>query len=144
MHMNDTANDAGNRRRPATLSLLAAAAVMAMLYATSSVPGDPPADPTLVQQAFSWFSPTVYNLLHIPAYALLAWTLFHCFQPPLGMRAGVLLAIAAAAVYGAGMELHQAGIPGRYPSLTDVALNGIGAALGAAFAARRATARTAT
>ncbi len=136
MHMNDEKS----RRRPEAVSLLAAAVVMAALYAGSSIPGEPPADPTLIHQAFSWFSPTVYNILHMPAYALLAWTLFRCFQPPLGTRTGIMLAIVAAGVYGAGMELHQADIPGRYPSLTDVVLNGIGAIAGATLAARRTAA----
>lgn len=137
MHM----TDAQHRRRAATLPLLATAAVMAGLYAVSSIPGEPPADPGLIDQAFSWFSPTVHNLLHVPAYALLAWTLFHCFHPRLARRIAFPLVIAIAGGYGAALELHQAGIPGRYPSLTDAALNCTGAVLGFVGAARLAAKR---
>jgi VanZ family protein len=134
-------NGKRERRLPATLALLATAAVMAGLYAVSSIPGEPQADPTLVDQAFSWFSPTVHNLLHVPSYALLAWTLFHALPPRLPARIAFLLVVAIAGGYGAALELHQAGIPGRYASLTDVALNCTGAVLGFALAARFAARR---
>jgi hypothetical protein len=110
--------------------------VMVGLFLVSSIPGVMPEQPTLVNEVFSWFPPTVHNILHIPAYAVLAWTLFFCLHPHTGARLGPALIILAAGGYGALMELYQSSVPGRYPSLTDVALNFTGAVLGMWLAAR--------
>lgn len=112
--------------------------VMIGLYVISSIPGEPPDDPTIIYAVFSWFTPTVHNLLHIPAYAVLAWTLCRCLLPYLHFRVGLLLAVMIAAAYGALLEWHQIAIPGRYASFTDVVLNFIGAIMGAWFAWRSA------
>ena len=111
--------------------------VMIGLYAISSIPGEPPDNPTIIHAVFSWFTPTVHNLLHIPAYAALAWTLCRCQQPYFYGRIGLLLAVMIAGAYGALLEWHQIAIPGRYASFTDVVLNFTGAAIGAGFAWRR-------
>ena len=118
--------------------MFAAIAVMGGLYAAASIPGSAPAEPSAVHEVFSWFSPTVHNILHIPAYALLAWTLFFCVDPHLGRRLGFPIVVLIAGSYGALMEWHQGGIPGRYASLTDVALNLVGAVAGWLLAARYA------
>ncbi|MDV6343050.1 hypothetical protein [Nitrosomonas sp. Is37] len=66
------------------------------LYAISSIPGKPPDNPTIIQY-FPGFSPTVHNMLHIPAYALLAWTLQRCLFPYLLPRIGLTLVVIMAA-----------------------------------------------
>ncbi|WP_090574495.1 VanZ family protein [Nitrosomonas sp. Nm58] len=118
--------------------------VMSGLYAVSSISGEPPDDPTLIHAVFSWFSPTVHNMLHVPAYALLAWTLCRCLFLYLHPWVGLPLVVTIAGAYGALLEWHQFAIPGRYASLTDVALNFIGAVIGAWFAWKSAaTSKTA-
>ncbi len=116
--------------------------VMIGLYAASSISGEPSGDPTIIHAVFSWFSPAVHNMLHIPAYALLAWTLCRCLFRYLHPRAGLPLVVMIAGAYGALLEWHQFAVPGRYASLTDVALNFIGAMIGTWFAWRGATANS--
>lgn len=107
--------------------------VMIGLYVISSIPGEPPDDPTIIHAVFSWFPPTVHNILHIPAYAVLAWTLCRCLFPYLHPWVGLPLVVMIAGTYGALLEWHQFDIPGRYASLTDVVLNFIGAVIGTWF-----------
>lgn len=109
--------------------------VMIGLFLVSSIPGVMPDQPTVVNQVFAWFSPTVHNILHIPGYAVLAWTLFFCIHPHFRPTTTWLLVIAVAGGYGALMELYQGTVPGRYPSLADVAFNFTGAVLGTWLAA---------
>ena len=120
------------------LSFLWPIAVMIGLYVVSSIPGEPPDDPTIIHVVFSWFSPTVHNILHIPAYALLAWTLYHCLLPYLRPKIILPLVMIIAGAYGALLEWHQIEIPGRYASYTDVLLNFIGAMFGGWFARKGA------
>jgi hypothetical protein len=110
--------------------------VMIGLYAVSSIPGEIPDDPTMIHSIFSWFPPTVHNILHIPAYALLAWTLYRCLLSCLSPQTGLPLVLFITSAYGALLEWHQIDIPGRYASFTDVVLNVIGAGIGTWFAWR--------
>lgn len=107
---------------------------MAGLFVAASVPGQPSGEAAIVHEVFDWFPPAVYNILHIPAYTLLAWALYNClhrFTPP---RIGIALTVAAAGAYGALIEWYQLGVPGRYGSLTDITLNLVGACAGAWYA----------
>lgn len=113
---------------------------MAGLYVASSIPGEIPEEPTIIQSIFSWFPPTVHNILHIPAYALLAWTLYQCQLSHFSPRVGLPLVIIMAGAYGALLEWHQVDIPGRYASFTDIALNFIGALSGTWIAWKNTTA----
>lgn len=110
--------------------------VMVGLYAVSSIPGETPVDPTIIHSVISWFPPTIHNILHIPAYALLAWTLYRCLLPYLSSQTALPLVLFITSAYGALLEWHQIDIPGRYASLTDVVLNFIGAGIGAWLAWR--------
>jgi hypothetical protein len=64
--------------------------------------------------------PSIQNLLHIPAYAILSILLLQV----LGKR--LLLVIVVTIVFGIVNELIQLAIPGRYPSVIDVGLNIVG------------------
>jgi VanZ family protein len=69
----------------------------------------------------------LHNAMHVVAYAVLAaavWCAVH------GPRAAVA-AVTFAAAYGVIDEVHQAFVPGRVPSVWDVASDVCGALLGA-------------
>ena len=69
-----------------------------------------------------------HNLLHVPAYFLLALLLFYSF----GSRF-LVWAFIAASVYGAFNECIQSFIPGRTASIMDMFLNAIGAGIAVFF-----------
>lgn len=107
---------------------------MMALFCVSSIPGD-------VMEAapgFRWITPTWQNLLHIPAYAGLAlcwwWALDARFATT---RPKLIAAVTLTMMYALVDESWQLYIPGRYGSLTDLALNAIGALLALWFIARR-------
>lgn len=131
------------RQGPLTrvLPMIVSLALMCGFYLVSTAPADPEA-PSALQTATSPISwALLNNMLHVPAYLLLAWTLFSALNNGrISRAAGIAVGIAVA--YGALLELAQAEVPGRYASLGDAALNTLGATIGAMLAARRA-ARTA-
>jgi hypothetical protein len=116
---------------------------MLALFWLSSIPGKPfPGDPELYGLIL-WVSPSVQNALHVPVYAMLAWS----WHWALGAwqnasRARIFLACTIASVYGVLDEWHQSFVPGRFASLTDAVFNVAGAVLGVWLAVRltRATA----
>ncbi len=117
---------------------------MVALFALSSLPGDTDTDLAPLSP-ITWVPPALQNLLHLPAYALLGWLWYHAlashrWTPTLTLLAAFVLA----SLYGAFDELHQVFVPGRFASLTDLAANVIGSALGAGFALYRNDARTTT
>ena len=75
---------------------------------------------------------------HFLGYALLG----AAYQRGLAWRRGpamrdLTMAILMALLYAASDEIHQRFTPGRTPSVSDVLLDGVGAAVGAAAWARR-------
>jgi glycopeptide antibiotics resistance protein len=68
--------------------------------------------------------PSIHNLLHVPAYAILSILLLKV----LGKR--LMLVIVGTIVFGMINEWIQLAIPGRYPGLLDIGLNTIGALVG--------------
>lgn len=72
----------------------------------------------------------VNNLLHIPAYALLAGLFALSLRHADGAMSNrrILAGAAAAVAFGGLMELGQVFVPGRYGGWDDVALNSLGAA----------------
>ena len=71
-------------------------------------------------------SPTLQNLLHVPAYAVLVWLVSRAMR--LRRLWHVALAAIACAAFGSVLECAQATVPGRFGSLEDTLLNVIGAA----------------
>ncbi len=116
-----------------SIEVLAPIAYMGLIYWASSLPGlpDPEAD-ELADRLFVWLPPNLQNILHIPAFGLLAVLWYRAISVRV-QRLGVtaLGAFAIAAVYGAFDEWHQLGVPGRTSSATDCLLNALGAAIGA-------------
>lgn len=63
---------------------------------------------------------TVQNLLHIPAYGLLALLWIRALMAHgMAEQRAIFIAFLLASGYGALMEFAQAWIPGRFPSLSD-------------------------
>ena len=102
---------------------------MAALFALSSIPGDASPD-TTIGALFDWVSPTWQNLLHIPLYTGLCLSWIWALDPvSLNPRKRLVIAFALTAVWSALDETHQIFVPGRYASLTDLALDLAGAGL---------------
>ncbi len=77
-------------------------------------------------------SPSVQNVLHLPAYALLVVLLAAAFGRSARRPWPALAAITAGCIaFGIGSEWLQAAfIPGRYGSLTDALSNTVGCVVG--------------
>ena len=75
-------------------------------------------------------SPTFANMVHIPAYGLLAllW-IFTLRDHGVTELRSTSVAFLVALAYGAITEFHQVWIPGRFPSTLDVMLNVAGSLL---------------
>lgn len=118
--------------RPAhPLGILLPLAWAGIIYGLSAIPGTVET-PEGGRVLFEWLPPDLQNLLHIPVFAVLAALLCRALVAwPLERRSVIAIALLATAAWGVLDEWHQASVPGRYSSLTDVILDGIGAAAGA-------------
>ncbi len=77
-------------------------------------------------------SPTLQNVLHVPAYGVLVALVTLCLPRPAAAGLGGMVVIAAiCGAFGTAMEFTQAFVPGRMGSVPDVLLNLAGVALGA-------------
>lgn len=111
---------------------------MGGLYFLSSIPGEPTQEGPAVYHVFVWVSPALQNLLHVPVYGVLAWLWIRSLRAWIRWPvARVLMGLFMTLGYGVLDEWHQLAVPGRYASLTDALLNGLGAAAGAWLATRR-------
>ncbi len=98
---------------------------MAGIYRLSAIPGD--AGAAGLGGIIAWTPPAIQNLLHIPLYGILAWLWYRTLAgwiTPLPVV--YLLVFVVTAGYGVLDEWHQLTVPGRYASLTDIALNTLG------------------
>ncbi|MBO8142103.1 MAG: VanZ family protein [Firmicutes bacterium] len=117
-------NGEEGRRVPAAARWAAVAGYMALLFWLSSQPGD---------QAARWnFLRLPDALLHSGAYLGLGLISHFAFAGTFRWRFGKTAAAAVmlSVLYGAVDEAHQAWVPGRDPSWSDLAADGIGAVLG--------------
>lgn len=108
--------------------LLLAILYMVFIYRLSSIPGD--AGTAGLEGIIAWTPPAVQNLLHIPLFGILAWLWYRTlagWMTPLPVV--YLLVFVVTTGYGVLDEWHQLYIPGRYASLTDIALNTLGTAV---------------
>lgn len=107
---------------------------MAALFYVSSLPGHVmEADPV-----FRWITPNLQNLLHVPVYGGLALCWWWALETRIAAkRPRLIAAFTLTVMYGLVDESWQLYIPGRYGSLTDLALNALGAAIALWVVARR-------
>lgn len=109
---------------------------MGVLLIVSAIPGTTPhggRDATLL----GLIPPIVQNLLHIPAYGVLALLWIRTLEAHgLASRRSLLIAVLIAAGYGGATEAVQAWIPGRSPSAGDFLLNLAGVLLMAGLSRR--------
>ena len=75
--------------------------------------------------------PTLQNLLHIPAFAILTVLCLQVLSySPMAMPRKVLLVLGFSILFGISNELVQWAVPGRYPGILDIMLNSVGSVLG--------------
>jgi VanZ family protein len=116
------------------IRILAPIAYMALIFILSSFPGASDSDDFSANQPGTWLSSPIQNALHIPTYGLLAALLWWSLIPRIqSVRIQAVSACLIAAAYGALDELHQALVPGRTSSFSDIVFNFIGVATGAYF-----------
>jgi len=98
------------------LSIMVTLGYMCVLFILSSIPGGRENGPLV--------SPTVADVLHVPAYGLLAllWILTLRVHGVTDYRS-MYVAFLVASAYGTLTELNQVWIPGRFPSALDVMFN---------------------
>ena len=100
---------------------------MVFLFSISSIPiktGD-------VLEAKNLISHIIQNLLHVPAYGLLAFLWVKAFNKrELSFRKALVFAVAITLFFSAFTELHQQFVPGRYATFGDFLLNAIGCVSG--------------
>jgi VanZ family protein len=77
----------------------------------------------------------VSKLAHVAEYAILAWLIQFARGKPSWRAWWQVMLIAV--IYAATDEFHQSFSPGRHPRATDVLIDSLGAAIGAALAAWR-------
>ena len=111
---------------------------MALITLSSSIPGQSSPDEDSLARLLEWLPANVQNAIHVPAFAILAMLVARALVPTrLGTSAVAgALAIALTVAFGALDEWHQFYVPGRYSTATDLALDTVGALLGAYLARR--------
>jgi len=100
-------------------ALIITLSYMCVLFILSSIPGGRENGPLV--------SAKVANMLHIPAYGLLAllWIVTLRDRGVTEHRS-MYVAFLVASAYGALTELNQVWIPGRFPSASDVMFDVVG------------------
>jgi len=110
---------------------------MAGIYALSSIP-DLDTPETAAEKLLQWAPPELQNLLHIPLFGGLAVVWHWSLRPSIGnRRLRLTLVFIITTLYAVLDEWHQLHVPGRFGSLTDVALNLVGIMGAVAFFAIR-------
>jgi VanZ family protein len=122
-------------RRPRSLARwLWVAAWAAVIFALSSIPNTATGDAVL----------PIDKAAHVVEFAVLAILIMWALSgQPMPVIAAVAVTLAVSLAYGALDEWHQSFVPGRDPSLTDLATDALGAVVGVAAAAMLARWRSA-
>lgn len=103
---------------------------MGIIYLLSAIPGtlDPGNE---VFGIIYWVSPGIQNLLHIPLYGGLAWLWRWSLSGWIQEESHLFwIPLLLTTIFGLNDEWHQLHVPGRYFSLSDIALNIAGALFG--------------
>ena len=109
---------------------------MVALFCVSSIPGDV----MEVAPGFRWLTPNWQNMLHVPVYGGLALSWWWALETRLAeKKLRLIAAFTLTIMYGLVDETWQLYIPGRYGSLTDLALNALGAAIALWVVTRHST-----
>lgn len=108
------------------MSILMPLSYMGMLFLIASIP-DTGGATSIAEHLLALVPPTVQNLLHIPAYGLLAplW-IFVLRARGMSERWSLYVTLPSAFAYGGITELYQASVPGRYPSVSDFLYDTVG------------------
>lgn len=98
---------------------------MAFIFIISSIPGE--SDDKMLKFIIG-LDPSLQNFLHIPLYGTLQFLWLQSFKK-LGKKGiwSVLICFLITIGYGVFDEFHQTFVPGRYGSLKDMLMNGLGA-----------------
>lgn len=108
---------------PTILRLIPVTIIMGAIFFLSHQPGD-----LFAIYDFRWAD----KLAHLTVYAALCATVIYAFPKHYRRSAKgmvICVSIVFCLVYGLSDEFHQSFIPGRYPSIADVAADVIGASL---------------
>jgi VanZ family protein len=106
---------------------------MGLIHLLSSIP-DHGAPQNLAERLLQWATPELQNLLHIPLFGGLAATWYWALRPMVRNRLALPLVVFTITIaYAFFDEWHQLRVPGRYGSLTDVALDVVGIVLALAY-----------
>jgi VanZ family protein len=113
-----------SRRRP-TRFLVAAIAYAAIIFTVSQIPGR-----ELSRIGIDVWDKAIHAAEYLPLGALImGWLTARRGAPARWREVGIAAGVALA--YGALDELHQSFVPGRQPSLLDVAADALGGTVGA-------------
>ena len=114
--------------RPSNMKIFVVLIYMFLLLTSSAIPMDREIQGL---QFVIDLKPTIQNLLHIPAYIVLAVLLLQIFQnyQTESWRRNALVLLCAGLI-GILSEIIQIAVPGRYGGLTDIGLNFIGTIAG--------------
>ena len=123
------------------MNLLWTLGYMAGIYYLSSIPGEADPQDTLLSGIILWTPPALQNMVHIPLFGILAWLWYRTLGDWIkSSRLLLMLVFILATGFGILDEWHQLYVPGRYASMTDAALNALGAAIAVwLFSRQRAT-----
>ena len=112
------------------MNLLLTLGYMAGIYYLSSIPGEADPQNALLSGIILWTPPALQNLVHIPLFGVLAWLWYRTLGAWIkNSRLLFMLAFMLTTGFGILDEWHQLYVPGRYASITDTALNALGAAI---------------
>ncbi|SIS47918.1 VanZ like family protein [Neptunomonas antarctica] len=96
----------------------------------SSISGDTSNPENILESTFLWITPNLQNLLHIPLFFGLALAWVYSLKRYISRRySHIFTAFFFTVLYGVIDEYHQISVPGRYASMSDVALDTLGASL---------------
>ena len=101
-----------------------------VIVSLSVTPGIDRPDSNLFSWLFDITSSPVQKVMHVISYALLAilwmWTLAGIESIQVRLALSLMLALSL----GIALEWYQTTVPGRFGSISDIALNAIGTLLG--------------